>query len=134
MTSACRTVVLCSKNVYPHNRFLATLLDACLCVSIVCIICRVYCSLTFLIFIFVEMQFCTPCIRAMVVESPSIAESSLFIITCTGGTVGREADLGHAILIPDPAVSKVTADFDSLSKHTVFGQMLVGPCINYRMQ
>jgi len=57
----------------------------------------------------VEMQFCTPCIRAMVVESSCIAASSLFIITCTGGTIGREADLGHAILIPDPAVSKVCA-------------------------
>lgn len=56
----------------------------------------------------VEMQFCTPCIRAMVVESSCIAESSLFIITCIGGTVGREAGLGHAVLIADPAVSKVS--------------------------
>jgi len=54
------------------------------------------------------MQFCTPCIRAMVVESSCIAESSLFIITCIGGTVGREAGLGHAVLIADPAVSKVS--------------------------
>jgi len=37
-----------------------------------------------------------------------MAKSSLYIITCTGGTVGREKDLGHAIVIPDPAVSKVS--------------------------
>jgi len=59
-------------------------------------------------FDFVEMQFCTPCIRAMVIESSCIAESSLYIITCTGGTIGREVHLGHAILIPDAAVSKVS--------------------------
>ena len=54
------------------------------------------------------MQFCTPCIRAMVIESSCIAKSSLFIITCTGGTIGREEELGHAVVIPDPSVSKVT--------------------------
>jgi len=56
----------------------------------------------------IEIQFCTPCIRAMVIESSCMAKSSLYIITCTGGTVGREKDLGHAIVIPDPAVSKVS--------------------------
>jgi len=44
----------------------------------------------------------------MVIESSCIAMSSLFIITCTGGTIGRETELGHAIVIPDPTVSKVS--------------------------
>jgi len=73
------------------------------------VLCGVHYSLIGLILTVVEMHVCTPCIRAMVVESSCIAESSLFIITCTGGTVGREEGLGHAILIPDPAVSKVGA-------------------------
>jgi len=61
------------------------------------------------VFVLVEMQFCTPCIRAMVIESSCMAKSSLFIITCTGGTIGREENLGHAIVIADPAVSKVSS-------------------------
>ena len=32
---------------------------------------------------------------------------SLFMITCTGGTIGREPKSGHAIEIPDLNVSKV---------------------------
>jgi len=59
------------------------------------------------VFFSVEMQFCTPCIRAMVIESTCMAKSSLFIITCTGGTIGRETELGHSVVIPEPAVSKV---------------------------
>lgn len=54
-----------------------------------------------------EMQNCTPCVRAMVIQSDSLPVGSLFIITCTGGTIGRDTDLGHSIVIPDPLVSKV---------------------------
>ena len=57
----------------------------------------------------VELQFCTPCIRAMVIESSCMAKSSLYVITCTGGTIGRQKDLGHSVVIPDPAVSKVSS-------------------------
>jgi len=56
-----------------------------------------------------EMQNCTPCIRAMVMQSDCLAVGSLFIITCTGGTIGRDTDLGHSIVIPDPLISKVDA-------------------------
>jgi len=74
-----------------------------------------------------EVQFCTPCIRAMVIESSCIAKSSLFIITCTGGTVGREAELGHAIVIADPAVSKVSAS--SLASITLLLTAVLYTCI-----
>jgi len=68
---------------------------------------------------FVEIQFCTPCIRAMVVESSCIAKSSLFIITCSGGTIGREAELHHAVVIHDPLVSKVHCLIYSLDSHSI---------------
>ncbi|XP_078573144.1 angiogenic factor with G patch and FHA domains 1-like isoform X7 [Branchiostoma floridae x Branchiostoma japonicum] len=47
-----------------------------------------------------------PCIRAMVQESDTLRPGSLFIITCDGGTIGREKDMGHAIRIPDLNISK----------------------------
>ena len=40
-------------------------------------------------------------------ESNSLDCGTLFIITCTGATIGREKDLGHLIQIPDTDVSKV---------------------------
>ncbi|XP_078668378.1 uncharacterized protein LOC144909878 isoform X1 [Branchiostoma floridae x Branchiostoma belcheri] len=47
-----------------------------------------------------------PCIRVMVDESDTLRPGSLFIITCDGGTIGREKDMGHAIRIPDVNISK----------------------------
>ncbi|KAI8486546.1 Angiogenic factor with G patch and FHA domains 1 [Branchiostoma belcheri] len=47
-----------------------------------------------------------PCIRVMVDESDTLRPGSLFIITCDGGTIGREKDMGHAIRIPDLNISK----------------------------
>ncbi|XP_019615933.1 PREDICTED: angiogenic factor with G patch and FHA domains 1-like [Branchiostoma belcheri] len=47
-----------------------------------------------------------PCIRVMVEESDTLRPGSLFIITCDGGTIGREKDMGHAIRIPDLNISK----------------------------
>lgn len=43
----------------------------------------------------------------MIVESteiPKIKVGSLFIVTCNGGTIGREGD--HSVLLPDINVSK----------------------------
>ncbi|XP_031550619.1 angiogenic factor with G patch and FHA domains 1-like [Actinia tenebrosa] len=47
-----------------------------------------------------------PCIRAIVTESDKLKIGTLFIITCTGGTLGREKDVGHGIRIPDVSISK----------------------------
>ena len=48
-----------------------------------------------------------PCIRVIVSDSDKLDPGSLIIVTCTGATVGREKDQGHAICIPDINVSKV---------------------------
>ena len=40
-------------------------------------------------------------------SSPHLQVGSLYIITCSGATLGREKDLGHTILIPDTQISKV---------------------------
>ncbi|CAG9766310.1 unnamed protein product [Ceutorhynchus assimilis] len=47
-----------------------------------------------------------PCMRVIVesTEIPKIKSGSLFIITCDGGTIGREGD--HSICLPDINVSK----------------------------
>jgi hypothetical protein len=37
---------------------------------------------------------------------------TLFIVTCTGGTMGREGD--HAVSIPDINISKVSINNSSL--------------------
>lgn len=54
----------------------------------------IYCELGKLIVFFVvfffavtEVQF--PCIRAIVIKSLKMKVGSLFIVTCTGGTIGR---------------------------------------------
>jgi len=52
-----------------------------------------------------EVQF--PCIRAIVIKSEKLKVGTLFIITYTGGTIGREKDLPHVMRIPDIEVSKV---------------------------
>ena len=43
----------------------------------------------------------------MVTESNCLSVGTLFIVTCTGATIGREKDMNHAIRIPDISVSKV---------------------------
>ena len=48
-----------------------------------------------------------PCIRVIVKESDCLDAGSLFIITCSGTTIGREKDMNHGIRIPDLNVSKV---------------------------
>ncbi|XP_030748152.1 angiogenic factor with G patch and FHA domains 1 isoform X2 [Sitophilus oryzae] len=61
-----------------------------------------------------------PCMRLIVetTEIPKIKQGSLYIITCDGGTVGREGD--HSVLLPDINVSKhhLKVSFDG-SKYTV---------------
>ncbi|XP_060065534.1 angiogenic factor with G patch and FHA domains 1-like isoform X2 [Ylistrum balloti] len=49
-----------------------------------------------------------PCIRLMVTDSDIVDPGTLFIVTCTGATVGREK--GHIILIPDINISKTHAE------------------------
>ena len=49
-----------------------------------------------------------PCIRVIVTESNCLSVGTLFIVTCTGATVGREKDMNHTIRIPDLSVSKVS--------------------------
>lgn len=48
-----------------------------------------------------------PCMRIVVKETnlKTLPIGTLFIVTCGGGTLGREGD--HAILIPDINISKV---------------------------
>lgn len=48
-----------------------------------------------------------PCIRLIVMDSDHLDYGSLFIITCDGGTVGREKQYGNIIIIPDINISKV---------------------------
>ncbi|XP_063238229.1 angiogenic factor with G patch and FHA domains 1 [Bacillus rossius redtenbacheri] len=50
-----------------------------------------------------------PCIRIIVTETglEKLKVGTLFIVTYTGGTLGREGD--HAVLIPDINISKVTS-------------------------
>lgn len=54
---------------------------------------------------------CEPCIRIMVEDTTveRLKIGSLFVVTCKGGTMGREGD--HAVLIPDINVSKHHAKF-----------------------
>jgi hypothetical protein len=49
-----------------------------------------------------------PCIRIIVKETnlEQLKVGTLFIVTCTGGTVGREGD--HAVSVPDINISKVS--------------------------
>lgn len=49
-----------------------------------------------------------PCIRIIVKETnlEQLKVGTLFIVTCTGGTMGREGD--HAVSVPDINISKVS--------------------------
>ncbi|PNF28841.1 hypothetical protein B7P43_G04417, partial [Cryptotermes secundus] len=63
-----------------------------------------------------------PCIRIIVKETniEQLKIGTLFIVTCTGGTVGREGD--HAVSIPDINISKHHAKFtfdEALGKYYV---------------
>lgn len=57
-----------------------------------------------------------PCMRAIVASSTDsqLDPGTLFIVTCTGGTLGREGD--HDILIPEKLVSKHHASFKYVYK------------------
>lgn len=48
-----------------------------------------------------------PCMRIIVKETDmaQLKVGSLFLVTCTGGSLGREGD--HSVLIPDINISKV---------------------------
>jgi len=48
-----------------------------------------------------------PCMRIITKETdlPKLKVGSLFLVTCIGGTLGREGD--HSVLVPDINVSKV---------------------------
>ncbi|RUS78445.1 hypothetical protein EGW08_013791, partial [Elysia chlorotica] len=52
-----------------------------------------------------------PCIRMIVLESDCLTLGSLVIITCAGGTIGREPDRDHVLELPDLNVSKVGSHF-----------------------
>jgi len=43
-----------------------------------------------------------------VTDSDVLDPGMLFVVTCTGATVGREKDMSHTILIPDLNISKVS--------------------------
>ncbi|XP_013379448.1 angiogenic factor with G patch and FHA domains 1 isoform X1 [Lingula anatina] len=63
-----------------------------------------------------------PCIRVMVKESSTLDVGTLYIFTYPGATIGREKDMGHAILIPDLQVSKMHAEVkydDSSQVYTI---------------
>ncbi|KAL3867492.1 hypothetical protein ACJMK2_044693 [Sinanodonta woodiana] len=51
-----------------------------------------------------------PCIRMIAPASGSLDVGTLFIVTCTGATIGREKDMNHTIMIPDLSVSKTHAE------------------------
>lgn len=57
-----------------------------------------------------EVQF--PCIRAIVIKASNMKVGNLFIVTYTGGTIGREKDMSHVIRIPDVEVSKLQCKID----------------------
>ncbi|CAH1394275.1 unnamed protein product [Nezara viridula] len=61
-----------------------------------------------------------PCIRVVVMSStlPDLACGTLFIVTCTGGTLGREGD--HDVLIPDQLVSKMHCKFQYVKKGRLY--------------
>ncbi|XP_071480155.1 uncharacterized protein [Diadema antillarum] len=49
-----------------------------------------------------------PCIRMIVVRSESMKLGSLAVVTCTGGSIGREGS-NHILLVPELGVSKTHA-------------------------
>ncbi|ESP05549.1 hypothetical protein LOTGIDRAFT_102757, partial [Lottia gigantea] len=59
-----------------------------------------------------------PCIRVMVNQSECLDIGDLFIVTCTGGTIGREKGKNHVIEINNINISRV-------SKPRIFEMILV---------
>ncbi|XP_076465194.1 uncharacterized protein LOC143296985 isoform X1 [Babylonia areolata] len=51
-----------------------------------------------------------PCIRMVVRASDAVAVGTFFLVTCPGGTVGRDGDSRHVVQIPDVNISKVHAE------------------------
>ncbi|CAL1533800.1 unnamed protein product [Lymnaea stagnalis] len=51
-----------------------------------------------------------PCIRVIVQESEHLSLGALYLITCAGGSIGREKNMGHAIEIHDSNISKLHAE------------------------
>ncbi|KAK0054093.1 angiogenic factor with G patch and FHA domains 1, partial [Biomphalaria pfeifferi] len=51
-----------------------------------------------------------PCIRVIVEASEHLPLGSLYIITCAGGSIGREQNLRHSIEICDSNISKIHAE------------------------
>ncbi|XP_072039053.1 uncharacterized protein [Amphiura filiformis] len=62
-----------------------------------------------------------PCIRMIVTRSDKIQLGSLFVVTCTGGTIGREGS-NHVVTIPELGVSKQHAQIkynDVLKQYSI---------------
>ncbi|XP_054277900.1 angiogenic factor with G patch and FHA domains 1 isoform X1 [Macrosteles quadrilineatus] len=61
-----------------------------------------------------------PCLRVVVKQTTldNLVIGSLFIVTCTGGTLGREGD--HAITIPDISISKHHAKVSYSEEHQCY--------------
>ncbi|XP_002732757.1 angiogenic factor with G patch and FHA domains 1-like [Saccoglossus kowalevskii] len=59
-----------------------------------------------------------PCVRLIVTDSDSLDLGTLFIVTCTGGTIGR--DEKHCIAIPDLSVSKLHAEIGYSKEDTKY--------------
>ncbi|XP_070204779.1 angiogenic factor with G patch and FHA domains 1-like isoform X1 [Littorina saxatilis] len=51
-----------------------------------------------------------PCVRVIVQESGTLEVGTFFLVTCPGGTIGRDKDPRHAIQIQDINVSKIHAE------------------------
>ncbi|XP_063956228.1 angiogenic factor with G patch and FHA domains 1-like isoform X2 [Lytechinus pictus] len=60
-----------------------------------------------------------PCIRMIVVRSESMKLGSLSIVTCTGGTIGREGS-SHILLVPELGVSKTHAQMSYDTERRVY--------------
>ena len=65
------------------------------------------------VYLFHFTEYCSqswaPCIRCMVTSSDLLDVGMLTIITSSGATIGREHGLGHALVIPDLLISKVSS-------------------------
>ena len=52
-----------------------------------------------------------PCVRVVVQASDVVDVGTFFLVTCTGGTIGRDKDPRHVIQIQDVNISKVCVFF-----------------------
>lgn len=68
---------------------------------------RISNQIPFVLFIDVSRDY-PPCMRIIVQETniPKLKIGTLFLVTCTGGSIGREGD--HPVLIRDINISKVS--------------------------